>query len=161
MSGHPDPRLNDLARTLHVTRSRVAMADSDHAGLIYYSRPLEWQEALTGQWLASIGRPVSSLIGAGFAFPVATATATYHRATGLDDDLRIELRALRVGTTSFDLGTVCSNDRSETCIELVVTHVWSVIAHAAGENALPRPSPVPDWLREALIGSDDGSPHGR
>lgn len=134
---------------LHTGRVRIAMADSDHAGLIYYSRPFEWQEALTGAWLATQGRPVSRLIATGHAFPVVTATSTYHRPTGLDDELRLELHHLGHGRTSFVLGMSCLRG-DDLCIEVAITHVWSEHQRPDGQNAKPVPVPLPDWLRDAL-----------
>jgi YbgC/YbaW family acyl-CoA thioester hydrolase len=145
-----DVRAMEDAPLLLEGRQRLTIADSDFAGLVYHSRPYEWQERLMGEWLVSVGYPISSIIRSGFACPVVHSEATYRREIGLDDEVVVELRALRVGTSSFTLGASCLID-GERCIDVAVTHVWcETVRGGVGERPRLESRRLPGWLAAAL-----------
>lgn len=147
---------HETRRLLWSDERRVTMAESDFAGLIYYSRPLEWQEALMGDWLSSIGHPMTGFVTSGHAFPVVHSEVDYRGPIGLDDRIHRRLYARRVGTASFTIGITCSpvTAPDHVLVETAATHVWCRIARDhVGERPSPRPEPLPDWLAAALRGT--------
>lgn len=138
-----------LARRGHI----VAMADTDLAGLVYFSRPYEWHESLTGEWLASLGHAFRDIFAAGYAMPIVEARSRYFRPVGLDDALLLELASARIGRSSFSLRTMISEAESGIqCIEVHVTHAWSRLsANVLGRRPQAEPAPIPEWLRRGLL----------
>lgn len=135
-------------------RHRVAMADVDAAGIIYYASPLRWAEVLFGNWLESVGHPISSMLAAGVATPVVSARVGYRSLLGLDDHCRLELRTERVGVTSFRTRCEVWGPREpKPAVEVLVTYVYVAYVRQGANGATgpqARKQPLPRWLQDAL-----------
>jgi acyl-CoA thioesterase FadM len=144
-------------RVLAHRRYRVAMRDVDSAGIIYFPSPLAWHEGMYTSWMAVIGHPLSALLRRGQATATVASEARYLRPLALDDVVELELSAARLGTTSFTLRTVACDSTDRPAVDVLTTHVWTVLRDPAGrpdETAL-RAENLPDWLRDALVGGQD------
>lgn len=96
-----DRRGADVAAPLRTERFRVAMADVDAAGIIYYATPLRWAERLTSAWLADIGLSIRRILAEGAGFPAVRTEVVYRRPLAVDDVVESSLALERVGRTSF------------------------------------------------------------
>ncbi|HEX3591116.1 MAG TPA: thioesterase family protein [Pseudonocardiaceae bacterium] len=129
----------------------VTMADVDAAGIIYFATPLRWAERMSTGWLNEIGHSLTSMFAAGVTIPAVAVQVEYRSQLTLDDQVRLELSAEAVGTTSFTLrceGFVGDAATAAVCSR--TTHVYTRFTNPAlgGEGAAKEP--VPDWLRTAL-----------
>jgi acyl-CoA thioesterase FadM len=127
---------------LQDARLRVAMADVDAAGILYFATPYRWQELLFTGWMHAIGHPVSALLESGNGCPAVRSSCEYLRPLRLDDFVRCELACEDAGRTSFEIGMLGYHEASgELAVQTATRHVWV-------ENGVA--APMPDWLRAAL-----------
>jgi YbgC/YbaW family acyl-CoA thioester hydrolase len=144
--------------SLLITQKRVAMADVDAAGILYFAAPYRWlEESFTG-WLKALGHPLSSILRSGQGCPCVTSATSYAVPLVLDDDIELTLRPSSVGSTSFSI-TVEAIRPSDAALALRSTawHVWSEFdGHT--QSPVVAPSPLPDWLREGLSSAPSTSP---
>jgi YbgC/YbaW family acyl-CoA thioester hydrolase len=132
------------------TQLRVGLADVDGARLIYYAAPFGWAERLMSDWMAREVRSMASIFAAGMAFPCVHTQCTYSSPLLQDEVAEMELRLARIGRTSFTVRT----DIYKADGRLGVT-VESVHVFITGLEDELKPTPVPDWLRDALEGRLD------
>jgi YbgC/YbaW family acyl-CoA thioester hydrolase len=136
---------------------RVTMADVDAAGIIYYASPLRWAEVLLGDWLEQSGHSIAGLLGANEAIPVVAVEVRYRAPLGLDDHLRLQLSAQRIGTTSFTTRCdVWGPHDGHPAVEVAVTHAFGGYAPPRpGQGAVVSKRALPPWLRKALAAGGD------
>ena len=136
-------------RTLE--RLRVRWVEVDLQKVVFNGHYLSYFDiAMAGYWRAAAlpyAQTLAHLTGDLF---VRKATVEYHGPARYDDLLDIGLRCSRVGTSSlrFD-GAAFLHERLLASCELV--YVFTE-AHA------PAPQPVPQALRDALLGFEAGEP---
>jgi YbgC/YbaW family acyl-CoA thioester hydrolase len=146
---------------LYTEQSLVTMADVDAAGIIYFATPLRWAEKLYSLWLHGLGHPHRQMFAEGVATPAVNVTADYRSHLSLDDEVRLELTAARIGATSFTLrleafmercgGPATRPRRSVAAVDVQTTHVFSRYTHPSyGDGARTEKQPLPQWLRSAL-----------
>ena len=124
---------------------RVAQADVDGARIIYFAAPFTWSERLYSSWMAESVRPLLDLFTEGHGTPIVTTGAEYRSSLKQDELIEVELYAERVGNTSFTLRTDIFKPGEPPAISVRTTHVY-----VFGLDTEMVPSPVPEWLREAL-----------
>ena len=150
---------------LYTDRFLVTMADVDAAGIIYFASPLRWAERLCTHWIHSLGHPHRQLFSEGFATPVVNVTVDYRSHLSLDDEIRLELTAGQIGTTSFTLRLQAFIERhggsapqsggglaaGTAAVEVRTTHVFSRYVHPSYDHgARTVKQLLPGWLRSAL-----------
>lgn len=137
---------------LFADRLIVTMADVDAAGIIYFASPLRWAERMYSTWMREIGRPHSQLLAEGVATPAVNVNVDYRAHVAVDDELRLELTAARIGTTSFTLRCECFVGVAErAAVETRTTHVYARYTHPGYDTeARTEKRPLPPWLRTAL-----------
>jgi YbgC/YbaW family acyl-CoA thioester hydrolase len=150
---------------LYADRVLVTMADVDAAGIIYFASPLRWAEKLYTHWIHSLGRSHRQMFSEGIATPAVHVTVDYYSHLSLDEELRLELTAARIGVTSFTLRLQAFVERygdppplshgvpadGGAAVEVHTTHVFSRYMHPSYDhNARTVKQPLPDWLRDAL-----------
>lgn len=112
---------------LHSDTRRLTYNDTDPAGILYYASWFPKMEALWSEFLFRSGyRQDHSLAERGWTTVTRATECEYLVAAKLFDEIRMELRIGRIGTTSFQLeyrmvrttdGTLIS--RARTTIVLV------------------------------------------
>jgi YbgC/YbaW family acyl-CoA thioester hydrolase len=146
---------------LYADRFLVTMADVDAAGIIYFATPLRWAEKLYTHWIHGLGHPHRQLFSEGIATPAVNVTADYRSHLSLDDEIRLELTAARIGTTSFTLrleafveeygGPTPRLRDAPAAVDVRTTHVFSRYTHPSYDHdARTVKQPLPEWLRSAL-----------
>jgi YbgC/YbaW family acyl-CoA thioester hydrolase len=124
------------------------MSEVDGAGLIYFAAPMPWAERLFSDWLAELGHTTRSLFESGVAYPVVDAHVEYLSPLTLDDVIRLELTAPRIGTKSFVVRTQAIRTSDQrVCARVELVHVY-----VTGLGGDLKPTPLPGWLAAALHG---------
>ena len=125
-----------MAGPTHVERTRVAWVDTDAGGRIHFTAAFRWAEAAE----TALGRKLGVLDGWG-DLPRRAVEAEYLQVLRFEDEIEVELRPERIGSTSVTYaweirrgGEVCVRGRH------TAVHV----------DAGGRPSPLPDAMRQAL-----------
>jgi YbgC/YbaW family acyl-CoA thioester hydrolase len=146
-------------------RFLVTMADVDAAGIIYFASPLRWAEKLYTCWLHGLGHTHTQMFAAGIATPAVNVTVDYRSHVSVDDELRLELTAARIGVTSFALRLQVFVERHgdapppsdgvltgrPEAVEVRTTHVFCRYTHPSYDHdARTVKQPLPEWLRNAL-----------
>jgi YbgC/YbaW family acyl-CoA thioester hydrolase len=146
---------------LYTERCLVTMADVDAAGIIYFASPLRWAEKTYTQWIHDLGHPHRQLFSEGIATPAVNVNVDYRSHLSLDDEIRLELTAARIGTTSFTLRLEAFVEQygaprlgphdAAAAVEVRTTHVFSRYMHPSYDrDARTVKQPLPQWLRTAL-----------
>jgi YbgC/YbaW family acyl-CoA thioester hydrolase len=146
---------------LYNDRFLVTMADVDAAGIIYFASPLRWAEKLYTHWMHGLGHSHRQLFSEEIATPAVNVTVDYRSHLGLDDEIRLELTAARIGTTSFTLrleafveqygGPTPQSCDGAAAVQVRTTHVFSHYVHPSYDHdARTIKQPLPEWLRSAL-----------
>lgn len=131
---------------------RIAMSDTDAAGIIYFASPLRWVEEMFTGWLHEVGHPVSALLAEGLATPAVSVRADYSSPLALDEMIELEMRASHVGTSSFAVNVVVTRrDNHQPANSLTAHHVFGRLS--SGVHATFVPERMPEWLRAPLAAS--------
>lgn len=120
---------------------RVAFVDTDASGRIHFTAMLRYFEAAELEFLRSLGFRYTDS-PADIGFPRVHVESDYRAAVGFDDELDIQVRVKRVGTSSYTLeftavkgDTVISNGSiTAVCVSRRTGHAMA----------------MPERLREAL-----------
>jgi YbgC/YbaW family acyl-CoA thioester hydrolase len=124
-------------------RFRVAMADVDAAGIIYYATPLRWAERITSAWLADIGLPIRRILADGLGAPAVRTEVLYHEPLAVDDEVEASLSLERAGSTSFTSRVDFRRaGRPEIAVEVRTVQVWVRLGHDEARTLAATPLPA-------------------
>ena len=125
-----------------VHRLRVRFHECDPQGVVFYAQYFAYVDvALTEMWREAFGS-YGDVVAAGTDVVVVEAASTFRASARFDDDLDVELRIERLGTTSMAMATAIRRD-DELLVEGRIVHVF-VDAATMGKKA------IPDHMRAAL-----------
>jgi acyl-CoA thioester hydrolase len=125
-----------------VHRLRVRFHECDPQGVVFYAQYFAYVDvALTEMWREAFGS-YGDVVAAGTDVVVVEAGSTFRASARFDDDLDVELRIARLGTTSMAMATAIRRD-DELLVEGRIVHVF-VDAATMGKKA------IPDHMRAAL-----------
>ena len=125
-----------------VHRLRVRFHECDPQGVVFYAHYFAYVDvALTEMWREAFGS-YGEVVAAGTDVVVVEATATFRASARFDDDLDVELRIDRLGTTSMAMATAIRRD-GEALVEGRIVHVFVDTATMAKKK-------IPDHMRAAL-----------
>lgn len=130
---------------LHSHTIRLSYADTDPAGILYYAAWFPKMEALQSEFLFLQGLRQDTLIERFGWWTVSRATqCDYLAAARLFDEVRIELRMGRIGTSSFRFAfrMVRIDD------DVVVARAQNTVVTVSPDQASV---PIPDDLRAHLL----------
>ena len=122
-------------------------SEVDQQGVVFFGHYLTWfDEAFTG-YLAHLGTPYPTLIGAGCDVQVVHAELDYAGSVYWGDDVRVAVACEKVGTTSITsrLDVLRSPD-------VEAPAVTGRLVHVCVDAAALTKMPVPDALARALRG---------
>lgn len=118
----------------------------DQQGVAFNMWYLSFLEDARNAWFAHGGYPLAQLLADGYDIQVVHVDLGWRAAVRYGDDVRVEVRTDRVGTTSLTLRfEVIARD--QVCASGTSTYVI-VDASVSG-----RATPVPAAMRAALVGS--------
>jgi acyl-CoA thioester hydrolase len=125
-----------------VHRLRVRFHECDPQGVVFYAQYFAYVDvALTEMWREAFGS-YGDVVAAGTDVVVVEAASTFRASARFDDDLDVELRIERLGTTSMAMATAVRRD-DELLVDGRIVHVF-VDAATMGKKA------IPDHMRAAL-----------
>jgi acyl-CoA thioester hydrolase len=125
-----------------VHRLRVRFHECDPQGVVFYGQYFAYVDvALTEMWREAFGS-YGDVVAAGTDVVVVEAASTFRASARFDDDLDVELRIERLGTTSMAMATAIRRD-DDLLVEGRIVHVF-VDAATMGKKA------IPDHMRAAL-----------
>ena len=125
-----------------VHRLRVRFHECDPQGVVFYAQYFAYVDvALTEMWREAFGS-YGEVVAAGTDVVVVEAGATFRASARFDDDLDVELRIDRLGTTSMAMATAIRRD-GEVLVEGRIAHVFVDTATMAKKK-------IPDHMRAAL-----------
>jgi acyl-CoA thioester hydrolase len=125
-----------------VHRLRVRFHECDPQGVVFYAHYFAYVDvALTEMWREAFGS-YGDVVATGTDVVVVEAASTFRASARFDDDLDVELRIERLGTTSMAMATAIRRD-DELLVDGRIVHVF-VDAASMGKKA------IPDHMRAAL-----------
>lgn len=143
-----EPLREGAALVLCEMHMRVTLEDVDGARLVYFGAPFNWSARVLSEWMAQLGRPLSGLFEKGVAIPVAETRTKFLRPVRQDEVVGLVLLLRNVGRTSFTLNSEVRGRDGAAAIITTTTHVY-----VQGLDGAIAPTPLPIWLRDALLGS--------
>lgn len=85
----------------NITEHRVRYSDTDHFGVVYYARYLDWFEAGRTEILRAKGITYSELEKKGFYAPVVEIKVNYKKPARYDDIVELETSIEHIGNSSI------------------------------------------------------------
>jgi len=124
-------------------RIRVRYSECDLQGVVFNANYLTYlDEAMTELWRAEVAGGYGAMVDAGVDMVVAEARVRYLSPARFDDEIEVEARLTRLGTTGMTTALHILRGE-ETLAEAELRHVFV----CAGEGGK---TPIPDAVRAAL-----------
>ena len=120
----------------HVERLRVAWVDTDAGGRIHFTAAFRYAEQAETALMRRLGL-VDQLVD----YPRRRVEADFRAVLRFEDEVAVEIRADRIGTTSITWSWEIARG-GEVCVEGRHT-----VVHVGADG---RPAPLPDEVRERL-----------
>ena len=120
---------------------RIGFPDTDAQGIVYYGRYMPYVDLARVEYHRALDMLRTGPEGEQF---VARAmTVEYHAPARFDDEIEIDVRIARIGTSSvtYEFAAYLRGD------VLAVTATQTVVLVDLAEH---KPCPVPDWWREKI-----------
>jgi len=125
-----------------VHRLRVRFHECDPQGVVFNAHYFAYFDiALTEMWREAFGS-YGEVVAGGTDVVVVEASATFRAPARFDDELDVELRVDRLGTTSMAMAATIRRD-GEELVEGRMVHVFVDTATMAKKT-------IPDHMRAAL-----------
>lgn len=122
----------------------IHLHDTDAAGRLYFAHLFRLAHEGYEAWMKALGFSIGDILkGQRYALPIVRAEADYRLPLCVGDEVTLDLRATRVGASSFTL--CCRLQKNGQLAGHVVTVHVAVSAKKGGKVALPA------RLRNALI----------
>jgi len=132
-----------LGNMENVTEHRVRYSDTDHFGVVYYARYLDWFEAGRTEILRAKGVTYADLEKKGFFAPVVEIKVNYKKPARYDDIVEVETSVENVGNSSVKFNYKVFNKLSkELLCEAYTVNVFI--------DKGMKPVRIPDEVRNAL-----------
>lgn len=141
-------------------RVRVSFVDTDNSQRIHYTAMFRYMELAEHELMRRIGMPYATMLQ-GIAYPRAHVSCDFRGAIVFDDQLVIDARVDRVGTSSWTVGFVarqlCGPGQPDVALGSV--QPGEVVAEGrmvivAMDPSSERSTALPDDLRRALTGTE-------
>lgn len=100
----------------HTHRLRVIYGDTDMMGVVYYANYFRYFEAGRTELLRATGFDYRHMEETGYALPVASASAKYHRSATYDDELILETTVVEVGFSRIKMSYRMTRSRDQEVI---------------------------------------------
>ncbi len=128
---------------MNKTEHRVRYSDTDHFGVVYYARYLDWFEAGRTEILRAKGITYSELEKKGLFAPVVEVKVNYKKPARYDDIIVLETSIEKIGNSSIKFNyKVLNKATGELLAEAYTVNVFI--------NKEMKPQKIPDDVRGAL-----------
>ena len=129
---------------LRTTTFRLGYADTDPAGILYYAAWFPWMERLQSEWFFLNGLRQDQLAERhGFWTVTSHTECDYLVPVGLFDEIRVEIRVARIGTTSFEMDYQMRRTSDDVLVGRGLIRIVTVTPEGTS-------TPIPPMLREHL-----------
>ena len=130
---------------------RVRWAEVDPQGIVFNANYLMYFDVAATEYWRAIGCPYpGALTDRGVDTFAVKATLEFHAPAHYDEDVDLLVRTTRFGRTSMRLALeVHRGDEHLVTGELI---------YVVGSTADRKPTPIPDFLRDAIIGYEHTEP---
>jgi acyl-CoA thioester hydrolase len=132
---------------------RVRFRDTDMQGHVYFGNYFVFCDEALGAYMRAAGIPWQEMVKSGPDMFYVNANCDYLGSARFEEDVHVETRISRFGTSSFTSSFVIRNDRNETLAKASVTSVC--VDPTSREKAI-----VPVALREAVAAFEAGRGDG-
>ena len=102
---------------------RVRFRDTDMQGHVYFGNYFVFCDEALGAYMRAVGVPWQDMVKSGTDMFYVNATCDYLGSARFEEDVHIETRISRIGTSSFTSSFVIRNDGGETLAKASVTSV--------------------------------------
>ncbi len=126
----------------NITKHRVRYSDTDHFGVVYYARYLDWFEIGRTEILRSRGISYAQLERDGFFAPVVEIKVNYKKPARYDEIILLETSVSKIGNSSIRFDYRVYNEEREL---LAVAYTINVFV-----DRRMKPVKIPTKLKEAL-----------
>jgi acyl-CoA thioester hydrolase len=130
---------------------RVRYSECDPQGIVFNANYLEYYDVAMTEFHREVIGPYSDLVEGGIEMVVAEATLRFRGSAGFDDELDLEVRVTRLGTTS--LGTSLTVHKDDAVI--VEGSMRYVFVNRTTRAKEPIPAAVRETLAPFLVDSDE------
>lgn len=127
---------------------RVRFRDTDMQGHVYFGNYFVFCDEALGAYMRAVGVPWQDMAKSGTDMFYVNATCDYLGSARFEEDVHIETRISRIGTSSFASSFVIRNDGGETLAKASVTSV------CVDPNSREKVT-VPVALREAVAAFEE------
>ncbi len=128
---------------MNKTEHRVRYSDTDHFGVVYYARYLDWFEAGRTEILRAKGVTYSELEKKGLFAPVVEIKVNYKKPARYDELVEVETSVEHVGNSSVKFAyKVFNKNTRELLCEAYTVNVFI--------NKEMKPVRIPDEVRNVL-----------
>lgn len=132
---------------------RVRFRDTDMQGHVYFGNYFVFCDEALGAYMRAVGVPWQDMVRAGTDMFYVNANCDYLGSARFEEDVHIETRITRFGTSSFTSSFLIRNDRNETLAKASVT---SVCVDPKSREKVT----VPVALRSAVAAFEEGHADG-
>jgi len=127
----------------NLTEHRIRYGDTDHFGVVYYARYLDWFEAGRTEILRVNGITYSELEKKGLFAPVVEIKVNYKKPPRYDDLVVVETSVDKIGNSSIKFNYKVFNKKTNDLLaEAYTVNVFI--------NKEMKPVRIPDEVRKAL-----------
>lgn len=127
----------------NITEHRVRYSDTDHFGVVYYARYLDWFEAGRTEILRVRGITYSDLEKQGLFAPVVEVKVNYKKSAKYDDLILLETTVEHIGNSSIKFSyKVLDKKTKELLAEAYTVNVFI--------NKAMQPIRIPEEVRHVL-----------
>ncbi|MFH2028789.1 MAG: thioesterase family protein [Nanoarchaeota archaeon] len=106
------------------TEHRVRYADTDHFGVVYYARYLDWFETGRTEILRVKGITYSDLEKEGYFAPVVKVEADYKKPARYDDIVTVETSVEKIGNSNIKFRYNVFNSDGELLVDAYTINVF-------------------------------------
>ncbi len=131
-------------------RIRVPFVDVDSSDRIHFTAVMRYWEVAEHALMRSLGLPYATTLSE-VAFPRVHVSADFKGGIRFDDELEVEARVDRVGTTSWTVAFTARHADAGADAPVLAEGRMTIVAM---DPVTERPTPVPAELRRALMGED-------
>ena len=132
---------------------RVRFRDTDLQGHVYFGNYFVFCDEALGAYMRAAGMPWQDMVKTGTDMYYVNASCDYMGSARFEEDVHVETRISKFGSSSFTSSFTIRNDRQETLAKASVTSVC--VDPKTREKAR-----VPDAFRAAVAAFEEGRGDG-
>jgi len=138
-----------MVHTAFEHQLRVRYHETDQQGIVYHARYLEYLDVAMTEYFRHLGWDYRRLVAEGCDPSIVRTTINFILPANFEDEIRICVRPLRIGTASFTLSYEISRCHSHEV--LLAAETVYVNFDAANKRSRPLPTSVRERMAQHLL----------